>query len=226
MQKAIKQWSISELEDRFSQINFPEYQREPSIWSRDAKQRLMDSIIREFDVAPLYVYLKDEDAVDCVDGRQRIGAIMSFLGRNEGDKDNKFAFRVLNELYDDTDHSFLKFHNFTYAAIVSFAEDQADVDAINFIDQLHKYLLTIVELSDSKQHNEFNLQFARLNLGVIINSGEKLHAMVGDLRDACFDDLGNHGFLELTNMVERRFAREQTAAQILMQIFLSKNPVC
>ena len=60
---------------------------------------------------------------------------------------------------------------------------------------------------------------AALNLGVIINSGEKLNAMVGDLRDICFDDLGQHGFLQVVSIPERRFAREQTAAQILAQVF-------
>ena len=66
-----------------------------------------------------------------------------------------------------------------------------------------------------------NLIFNSLDLtwGVIINSGEKLNAMVGDLRDTCFDDLGQHGFLQVVSIPERRFAREQTAAQILAQVF-------
>ena len=64
------------------------------------------------------------------------------------------------------------------------------------------------------------LQFTRLNLGTIINSGEKLHAMVGDLRNECFDGMGKHSFLKGTSDIPtRRFAREQVAAQILAQIF-------
>ena len=43
--------------------------------------------------------------------------------------------------------------------------------------------------------------------------------MVGDLRDECFNNLGKHSFLELTNIPERRYAKEQTVAQILAQVF-------
>ena len=61
------------------------------------------------------------------------------------------------------------------------------------------------------------------NLGMIINSGEKLQAMVGDLRDECFDGIGTHRFLEETDIPTRRFAREQVAAQILAQVFSLDN---
>ena len=74
-------------------------------------------------------------------------------------------------------------------------------------------------LSDSKEASEFNLQFTRLNLGTIINSGEKLNAMVGELRDLCFDDLGTHPFLEAVRIPARRFSHEQLAAQIVAQVF-------
>ena len=87
------------------------------------------------------------------------------------------------------------------------------------MDRFLSYPLTVVMLSDSETSQEFNLQFTRLNLGTIINSGEKLHAMVGDLRDECFNRLGKHSFLEGTDIPTRRYAREQVAAQILAQVF-------
>ena len=74
-------------------------------------------------------------------------------------------------------------------------------------------------LQESSAPEEFNLQFARLNLGTIINSGEKLNAMVGELRDLCFDDLGTHMFLASVPIPTRRFAREQLAAQVIAQVF-------
>lgn len=81
--------------------------------------------------------------------------------------------------------------------------------------------MTIVQLEGSRLAEEFNLQFTRLNLGTILNSGEKLHAMVGDLRDVCFleDGIGQHPFFERTRIPTRRFAKEQVAAQLLAQIF-------
>ena len=225
MRKRIETWSIRELAQKYDQINFPEYQREPNVWSKDAKQRLVDSIIRQFDIAPLYFYTKDGDLIDCVDGRQRIGAIMSFLGENQKDVHNAFEFRMLNELYEDGQGRFEAFENLKLAQIRRLVNGGREQEVNEFLAAVIDYELTIVMLSESREHNEFNLQFARLNLGVIINSGEKLNAMVGELRDECFESLGKHAFLELINIPERRFAREQTAAQILAQVFsIESNP--
>ena len=106
MKKLIKPWSVLDLKKNFAQITFPEYQREPNVWSRDAKQRLIDSMLRQFDIASFYFYSNDDGSMDCVDGRQRIGAIMSFLGENDNDNDNGFEFKLLNEIYEDQDHEY------------------------------------------------------------------------------------------------------------------------
>ena len=219
MERLIKLWTVEQLRRNYGQIDFPEYQRDPNIWARDAKQRLVDSMVREFDIAPLYFYTRENDTIDCVDGRQRIGAIMAFLGGNEKDSHNGFEFRVLNELYDEDAHPFRELDGSTFSEIERKAEAEVEGVAKNFVRKFLQYHLTVVLLARSQEHNEFNLQFARLNLGIIINSGEKLNAMVGDLRDICFDDIGRHGFLQVVSIPERRFAREQTAAQILAQVF-------
>ena len=217
MKKTVEQWSVEKLEANFHRINFPDYQREPNIWSRNAKQRLVDSMARGFDIASIYMYADEHDALDCVDGRQRLGAIMSFLGHNPNDGDNGFTFRISNEIYNDVDNHFNAVVNRSFEEVQSLAtEDQA---ARTFIDQMMKYELTVVLLSESKMEMEFNLQFARLNLGTIINSGEKLHAMVGDLRDTCFNRLGQHEFLRETKVPIRRYSKEQLAAQIVAQVF-------
>ena len=82
MRKTISPWSVKTLSEQFQQIEFPDYQREPNIWSLVEKRRLIDSMIREFDIASLYFYRHENGVLDCVDGRQRIGAIMAFLGVN------------------------------------------------------------------------------------------------------------------------------------------------
>ena len=135
------------------------------------------------------------------------GAIMAFLGKNEKDAHKGFEFRVLNELYEETDKAFGELENLTYDEICARAKKKDKGIAAEFIRALMQYEVTVVMLSDSQEYNEFNLQFARLNLGVIINSGEKLNAMVGDLRDVCFEKLGRHSFLEVVNTPERRFGR-------------------
>ena len=218
MEKTIENWPIKKLREMYSQIDFPEYQREPDLWSTTEKQRLIDSIIRHFDIAPLYFYRHETGSFDCVDGRQRIGTIMSFLGSGQED-DSDFGFRVLNEIYEEDTPSFRALEGKTFAAIDLLAKQPGQTEAKEFVESLLNYKLNVVILSDSNRSEEFNLQFTRLNLGTIIISGEKLHAMVGDLRNVCFDQLGKHPFLQATNIPTRRFAREQVAAQILAQVF-------
>ena len=221
MIRSIKPWTVKELRENYKRIHFPEYQREPNVWGHDAKQRLIDSMMRQFDIAPLYFYTNKNGIIDCVDGRQRIGAIMSFLGENENDPNNGFQFKILNELYKDEDNPFEDVDGLSFSRISQKAKKKKGRSATDFKKKLFNYQLTVVLLSDSQEYSEFNLQFARLNLGVIINSGEKLNAMVGDLRDICFGDggLGEHTFLKVVSIQERRFAREQTVAQILAQVF-------
>ena len=236
MEKTIERWSVEHLRSIYPQIDFPEYQREPNLWSLTEKQRLIDSMVRSFDIAPLYLYRDASGAIDCVDGRQRIGTIMAFLGANQDDTHDKFSFKMLNEIYEDGSTLFKPLEGKTYEEICRLRDetereeesDERTAELVRrFLDRLHQYQLNVVMLSDSERPEEFNLQFTRLNLGAIINSGEKLHAMVGDLRDECFSGLGLHSFLQETDIPTRRFAREQVAATIFAQIFSiveSNNP--
>ena len=219
MHKRTSLWRISELRQKIHQISFPEYQREPSIWHRSAKQLLIDSIVREFDIASVYFYANGADTWDCVDGRQRIAAIMSFLNANDHDtEDAGFPYKVINEIYaDEQAHAFAPLNGRSFSEIES-AASSSDPIAERFVQTLMEYQLTVVELCDSARAEEFNLQFTRLNLGAIINSGEKLHAMVGELRDICFRELAVNPFLASSDIATRRFAREQLAAQIVAQV--------
>ena len=218
MEKKIIDKSIADLNKEYLQINFPEYQREPNVWSRKAKQMLIDSIARKFDISSLYFYENNDGSRDCIDGRQRIGTIMSFLGEYPEDNDNKFEFKIINEIYEENDTNFDELESLNFSAIKTKSNEGCEI-AKKFIDDFNNYKLTIVLLSDSQDSKEFNLQFTRLNLGTIINAGEKLHAMVGEIRDVCFTDIGRHDFLKSTNVPTRRYARETLAAQVLAQLF-------
>ena len=55
MDKKVESWSVQDLREHFSQIDFPEYQREPNLWTLVEKQRLIDSMMRRFDIASLYL---------------------------------------------------------------------------------------------------------------------------------------------------------------------------
>jgi Protein of unknown function DUF262 len=199
--------TIQELQQAFAAIEFPEYQREPTVWNLDQKQRLIDSILRRFDIAPIYLYERDDGGWECIDGRQRLNAVMSFLNRNPTDKDNGFGLRIHNEVADEGAEELEDLNGLTF-------EQLKDQDAIL------KYQVITVRLSGTRAPSEFNLQFLRLNLGTLINAGEKLHAMVGEMRDRLFEDggLGQHPFLAGVGIPTRRYARELLAAQLMLQV--------
>ena len=223
MQKIIESWTVQELRERKAQIAFPEYQREPNLWTQSDRQRLIDSMIREFDIASLYFYLRDDGIYECVDGRQRISAILSFLGDEPTSGQSRIPFKILNEIYEDDSDSYKGLEGRSFLDIMELSERQANSEAHEFVRRILEYKVAVVLLSESRGGSEFNLQFTRLNLGTIINSGEKLHAMMGEFRDVCFNDLGRHPFLNNTNIPTRRYAKEQVAAQILAQVFSTRQ---
>ncbi len=218
MERSTGSLAIADLRSQFLDIEFPEYQREPDVWSRDQKQRLIDSILRQFDISSIYFYRREDSVLECIDGRQRLNAIMSFLGSNDSDtRDNGFSFRSHNEISSGAKSGFELLDGESFSDL----EARQDALAHQAVTSILGYELTVVYLSGATEPDEFNLQFLRLNLGTLINAGEKLHAMVGDMRDLLFDPkgLGLHPFFDAVRMPTRRFAKEQTAAQILLQAF-------
>lgn len=222
MKKQLQNWTIKELKNRFANIDFPDYQRESTVWSKGAKQLLIDSILREFDIASLYFYEDEFEGLSCIDGRQRINAIMSFLNENREDQsDNGFALRISNEIYPEKEEDELqKLDGYTYTRLLEDGNKDLEI-ATSALKRIHEYKLSVVILSKIAEPGEFNLQFTRLNLGAIINAGERLNAMIGEMRDLCFDNnkVGQHPFLEFVRIPTRRFAKEQIVAQSLIQMF-------
>ncbi len=211
MERVARTMKVIELKERFPDIAFPDYQREPTVWSREQKQRLLDSMVRRFDIASIYLYQREDGGLECIDGRQRINAIMSFLGENPRDEeDNRFALRIQNEVADEDPPSLRDLDGSSFD----------DLDP-SVRDAVLGYEFAAIFLSGSLTPEEFNLQFLRLNLGTLINAGEKLHAMVGVMRELLFDSerLGLHPFLDRVGIPTRRYAKQQIAAQVMLQVF-------
>jgi hypothetical protein len=209
--------SIERLRDEYLSIDFPEYQRESTVWDLEQKQRLIDSILREFDISAIFMYRNPSGSLDCIDGRQRINAILSFLGRNPADADNGFRAAISNEIIAEGPTRLQRAHGMTFTLLDQQATQDADFAYIR--DALLRYQISMVTLSGAESPEEFNLQFLRLNLGALINAGEKLHAMVGEARDQVFGAFGNHPFLMRAEVPTRRYAKEQIAAQVWYQAY-------
>lgn len=56
----------------------PDFQR-GEVWSRQKKQRLIDTIIRGWHIPPIHLVLQDDGTLDVLDGQQRLVAIREFM---------------------------------------------------------------------------------------------------------------------------------------------------
>ena len=214
MKKINTYWKIRALLDIYTKgsIDFPEYQREPNVWNLQKKQRLIDSILRGFDIAPIYVFRKEDNTYDCIDGRQRINAILSYLGKNKADTEtNGFSLKIVNEIFEDA-NLFTEVNDREFTSLL-------ERDKQKILD----YQINVIVISEVENEEELNLLFLRLQLGSILNAGEKLHAMTGDMRDFIFKDIGSHDFFVGINIPYRRYARQQVAAQITLNYFSKKE---
>ena len=174
---------------------------------------MIDSILRGFDISSIYFHKKENGGYDCIDGRQRLNAILSFLGINGSDEDhNGFNLRIENEIYSD---------NGRFTEVDSQRYDRIKDNTWGQI--IRDYKLNIVEISDVENDEELNLLFLRLQIAAVLNAGEKLHAMTGDMRDAIFYDIKDHSFFEKINIPPRRYAKEQVAAQIALNEFSKRD---
>ncbi len=217
-------WTIDELQKKqFDNIEFPEFQREASVWDLGKKRKLIDSILRNFDIAGIYLYKREDGNYECIDGRQRINAILSFLGLNEVKDEetkeryhNNFKFISSDELLGEEE---LKEYNDKSWQELNQAQQK------RFLE----YAMNVIEISDIGKDEELNLMFLRLQLGMPLNAGEKLNAMLGDMRDYIFKDtsksksLGSHNYFVLLKIPKRRFSMELTASQIAINFFSLQN---
>jgi len=199
---------IEFLTKEIGNIEFPEFQREPTVWKLDKKRRLIDSILRDFDISSIYFFENTVGRLDCIDGRQRLNAIFSYLGINEADEDdNGFNLEIENEIFDDGDR-FQEAQGKRFKGLPDLWKKK-----------ILEYKLNTVLIKEVDHEEELNLLFLRLQIASVLNAGEKLHAMTGQMRDSVFQTLRIHPFFEGIRIPERRFAREQVAAQILLNVY-------
>lgn len=212
MEKSNDYWTIKDLFEKRQQIEFPEYQREANVWNLEKKQRLIDSILRGIDIASIYLFQKEKDSYDCVDGNQRINAILSYLNENPTDKeDNGFHVTMRNEIFEDSE------------IFANVNDKRFDKLPGEYAAKFWNYKISTVIIEKVENDEELNLFFLRLQLGQILNAGEKLHAMIGKMRDFIFSDIGLHRFFEGISIPYRRYAREQVAAQITLNYFSKRE---
>lgn len=194
MKRQVKNWTVEALHKARPNLGFPEYQRQPNLWSDDKKSLLIDSILMNIDIPKLYFNRTSGEAFDVIDGQQRLWAIWEFL-------DDAYKYKP----------------------------DHADAKA-SFYSELSKAqreLIRTFELQITqfeKADEEYLRQlFLRLQFGLLLNTGEKLHAETGEMKDFIFDRMVEHPFIKKLGVVGRRYVKETLCAQICANSFARKQ---
>lgn len=177
MKMELRRRALDKLYKRRDRIEMPDFQREP-VWGNDRKRKLIDSILRGWNL-PKFYFRKNEDGIfDCVDGQQRLIAIWGFYD-NKLKLDSESAKKFGGEYYKDLP------------------------DEIS--DAFDDFELHIEEIEDASDRELEDL-FLRLQFGAPLNTPEKLNAVGGELRDFCKWITEQSFFSKKISLIDTRFA--------------------
>ncbi|WP_422017131.1 DUF262 domain-containing protein [Reyranella sp.] len=190
MTRRLENWSVRKLYDERAKMSFPEYQREKQLWPDHKKSLLVDSILRDIDIPKLYFNQLSGRAFEVVDGQQRLWSLWDFL-------DDEFEYKPDPRSRKGSHYSQL-------TATQKKAIQNYELQVIIFNDADDDYLREL---------------FVRLQLGLLLNTGEKLHAAKGKMKQLIFSKLAGHQFIRNLGIPQRRFAKETLCAQICINSF-------
>ncbi len=184
-------WPLYSLNRRRNQINTnPDYQR-PSVWTKNQKQLLMDSILHDYDIPKIYLHEVEKEKYDVVDGQQRIRAIWSFY-------DDEFP--LAKDADDINGH-----------IVANKRYSELDPDICDIIDS---YNLDFIILNNNNE-DEIREMFLRLQNGTSLKAQEKRNAIPGNMRNFV-KKIANHDFFYKVNFKDSRFTYDLIAAQMCL----------
>jgi len=185
--RRVESWTVERLHKARTRISFPEYQRQPNLWSIEKKRLLVDSILRDIDIPKIYFNESGDKSIEVVDGTQRLWSIWEFI-------DDEFSYDIEGESRKFSELS------------------KKQRDAI----RLYELQVTIFEDVEDDYLREL---FVRLQLGLLLVTGEKLNAATGAMKDFVFAKLAKHKFIHELKIPNRRYAKETLGAQISINSF-------
>lgn len=83
---------------------------------------------------------------------------------------------------------------------------------------IRDYTLQVTVFDDADEDYLRQL-FVRLQLGLLLNTGEKLHAAKGKMKNFVFSTLAEHKFVKALGIPSRRYAKQTLCAQICINSF-------
>ena len=84
--------------------------------------------------------------------------------------------------------------------------------------KVKKYELQVTEIIKAED-SELRLLFLRLQLGELLNMGEKLKAQTGIVKEFIFQRIVKHKFIQEIHIPERRYAKQTLCAQICINSY-------
>ncbi len=168
---------LSKIHKRRDRYEIPDWQRE-EVWDDAKKRRLIDSILRGWKLPKFYFAKADADGFEVVDGQQRLQAIWQFF-ENDLELDAEAAARHGGTTYREL------------PAKASDAFDDFDIEFDVIIDGTDDDL------------KEF---FQRLQLGMQLNSSEKLNSINSKLRNFCLERSKHRFFQRYIGVNNKRYA--------------------
>ncbi|MDK2584447.1 DUF262 domain-containing protein [Romboutsia sedimentorum] len=185
-------YAVYSINNRKHRINpQPQYQRGP-VWTVDKQQKLIDSILRGYDIPKFYLRKVSTDYYDfeVLDGQQRLRAIWSFW-------DNEYP---LNDTSFDLPSGNLSGKYFRDLT----SNDQ---------DLIGSFSLCIAEVMDATD-SEVGELFLRLQEGASLNPAEKRNAMIGEMRDS-IDSISKYPIFPKTTVINKRFEYADLVSHIV-----------
>lgn len=144
-----------------------EYQRS-KVWNKQKKQLLIDSILRNYDIASIFLRQKsNSSSYECLDGQQRLKAIIEFV---------KDGFGLSPSITDELDGNTAKFSQLPE----------------NYRSYFKEFKINSVIVTDVDEETTSDI-FLRLQEGMPLNSAEKLNAIRGKMRKKTIE-MSQHPF--------------------------------
>ncbi|MBP2245188.1 DUF262 domain-containing protein [Paenibacillus xylanexedens] len=212
--------TISEFFENHSlkKYNFaPSYQRRGDAWSLEKQSFLIDSIMKNYPIPPIFLHAKvnsenGKTVYDIIDGKQRLTSIVKFIS-NEIDLPENFG----DDSYGSEEYNGLKFN---------------EIDAKSELkSNFWKYKLPI-EYVDTEDVIVVNNIFDRLNRnGEPLNNQELRHAKynktklletIQELSNIPFWKTRAQQYLDITRMEDDEFVSELVFAILENELFDSK----
>ena len=183
----------------------PKYQRLGGIWDREKQQKLIDSIINEWDVPKLYVHqLNSENGfgyeLAVVDGKQRIETIRGFM-------DDAFP------LASDFKYTVSNGHRVDPKAEPKAKQKFSETP--DAYQEVFKRLIVDVVYVETDDEKEIRELFQRLNSGTTLSKAELRNAIPGQMTELIREIAKNSFFEKTLPFDNSRYLHYSIAAKLI-----------